>query len=292
MIEQQMPFRRILLTSDTFQILKEGQIISTFNKCGIFYCQRGSVEVSLEGCHYHIKPGDVYIYMASTLVHLLHKSEDAEGIMVEVDFYYILPIVNKVINVESQLFMRKNPCVSLSGEQCAHFEYLLNNLWDRINAEDCQKENVQYQHLKLELIKSMGQTICYEILNMYFTNQPLQPLQQGKKDVVFQNFMLSLFRFYRKERDVSFYARMQHITPRYFSAIIKEKTGDSALQWIVRMVITEAKQLLEESDLSIKEIADQLNFPTQSFFGKYFKQYVGVSPKEYRNTAATTRIKR
>lgn len=292
MIEQQMPFRRILLTSDTFQILKEGQIISTFNKCGIFYCQRGSVEVSLEGCHYHIKPGDVYIYMASTLVHLLHKSEDAEGIMVEVDFYYILPIVNKVINVESQLFMRKNPCVSLSGEQCAHFEYLLNNLWDRINAEDCQKENVQYQHLKLELIKSMGQTICYEILNMYFTNQSLQPLQQGKKDVVFQNFMLSLFRFYRKERDVSFYARMQHITPRYFSAIIKEKTGDSALQWIVRMVITEAKQLLEESDLSIKEIADQLNFPTQSFFGKYFKQYVGVSPKEYRNNAATTRIKR
>ena len=292
MIEQQMPFRRILLTSDTFQILKEGQIISTFNKCGIFYCQRGSVEVSLEGCHYHIKPGDVYIYMASTLVHLLHKSEDAEGIMVEVDFYYILPIVNKVINVESQLFMRKNPCVSLSGEQCAHFEYLLNNLWDRINAEDCQKENVQYQHLKLELIKSMGQTICYEILNMYFTNQPLQPLQQGKKDVVFQNFMLSLFRFYRKERDVSFYARMQHITPRYFSAIIKEKTGDSALQWIVRMVITEAKQLLEESDLSIKEIADQLNFPTQSFFGKNFKQYVGVSPKEYRNNAATTRIKR
>jgi transcriptional regulator len=292
MIEQQMPFRRILLTSDTFQILKEGQIISTFNKCGIFYCQRGSVEVSLEGCHYHIKPGDVYIYMASTLVHLLHKSEDAEGIMVEVDFYYILPIVNKVINVESQLFMRKNPCVSLSGEQCAHFEYLLNNLWDRINAEDCQKENAQYQHLKLELIKSMGQTICYEILNMYFTNQPLQPLQQGKKDVVFQNFMLSLFRFYRKERDVSFYARMQHITPRYFSAIIKEKTGDSALQWIVRMVITEAKQLLEESDLSIKEIADQLNFPTQSFFGKYFKQYVGVSPKEYRNNAATTRIKR
>ena len=291
MIEQQMPFRRILLTSDTFQILKEGQIISTFNKCGIFYCQRGSVEVSLEGCHYHIKPGDVYIYMASTLVHLLHKSEDAEGIMVEVDFYYILPIVNKVINVESQLFMRKNPCVSLSDEQCAHFEYLLNNLWDRINAEDCQKENVQYQHLKLELIKSMGQTICYEILNMYFTNQPLQPLQQGKKDVVFQNFMLSLFRFYRKERDVSFYARMQHITPRYFSAIIKEKTGDSALQWIVRIVITEAKQLLEESDLSIKEIADQLNFPTQSFFGKYFKQYVGVSPKEYRNKAASTRIK-
>lgn len=277
-----MPFQQIVLSKDTFHRFKDGQLISTFNKCGIFFCRKGSVDVSLEDQPYHIKPGDIYIYMASTLVHLLHKSDDAEGIMVEVDLDYILPIVNKVMNVESQLFMRRHPCISLSNEQCAHLEYLLDNLWERIKTEDSEQGNVQYQHLKLELIKSMGQTLCYEILNMYFANKPLQPLPQSKKDAVFQNFMLALFRFYRKERDVSFYARMQHITPRYFSTIIKEKSGTSALQWIVQMVITEAKQLLEGSDLSIKEIADQLNFPTQSFFGKYFKQYVGISPKEYR----------
>lgn len=277
-----MPFQQIVLSKDTFHRFKDGQLISTFNKCGIFFCRKGSVDVSLEDQPYHIKPGDIYIYMASTLVHLLHKSDDAEGIMVEVDLDYILPIVNKVMNVESQLFMRRHPCISLSNEQCAHLEYLLDNLWERIKTEDSEQGNMQYQHLKLELIKSMGQTLCYEIVNMYFANKPLQPLPQSKKDAVFQNFMLALFRFYRKERDVSFYARMQHITPRYFSTIIKEKSGTSALQWIVQMVITEAKQLLEGSDLSIKEIADQLNFPTQSFFGKYFKQYVGISPKEYR----------
>lgn len=277
-----MPFQQIVLSKDTFYRFKDGQIISTFNKCGIFFCRKGSVDVSLEDQPYHIKPGDIYIYMPSTLVHLLHKSNDAEGIMVEVDLDYIIPIVNKVMNVESQLFMRRHPCISLPKEQCVHLEYLLNNLWERIKTEDSEEGNLQYQHLKMELIKSMGQTLCYEILNMYFVNKPLQPLPQSKKDAIFQNFMLALFRFYRKERDVSFYARMQHITPRYFSTIIKEKSGTSALQWIVQMVITEAKQLLEGSDLSIKEIADQLNFPTQSFFGKYFKQYVGVSPKEYR----------
>lgn len=77
--------------------------------------------------------------------------------------------------------------------------------------------------------------------------------------------MLSLYRFYRKERDVTFYAGLQHLSPRYFSTIVKEKSGSSASQWIIQMVITEAKQLLETSDLSIKEIATQLNFPTQSF---------------------------
>ena len=282
MFERHIPFQYTFLCGDTLHLFKDGQIISTFNKCGIFFCRRGMVEVSLEDKHFHIKPGDIYIYMASTLVHLLHKSEDAEGVMVEVDLEYIFPIVNKVMNVENQLFMREHPCISLSKEQGTYLEYLLDNLWERIKTEGSQEGNAQYRHLKLELIKSMGQTLCYEVLGMYFTNQPLQPLPQSKKDVVFQNFMLALFRFYRRERDVSFYASMQHITPRYFSTIIKEKSGNSALQWIVQMVITEAKQLLEGSDLSIKEIADQLNFPTQSFFGKYFKQYVGISPKEYR----------
>ena len=142
---------------------------------------------------------------------------------------------------------------------------------------------LQRQHLISELIKSWGQTLCYELLNVYFTNQPLKPLSQDKKDKIFQNFVITLFRYYQQERDVTFYASKQYLSSRYFSAVIKEKSGSTALQWIVQMVITEAKQLLENSDLTIKEIATKLNFPTQSFFGKYFKQYVGVSPKEYRN---------
>lgn len=211
-----------------------------------------------------------------------HKSADAEGIMVGVDLDYVIPVVNKVTNVENLLFIREYPCVSLS----------MNNIYIwKLCLRTCKTESVwksvriwaySARRLTLELVKSMGQTICYEVLNIYFTNRPLQPLSQNKKDVVFQHFMLSLYRFYRKERDVTFYAGLQHLSPRYFSTIVKEKSGSSASQWIIQMVITEAKQLLETSDLSIKEIATQLNFPTQSFFGKYFKQYAGVSPKDYR----------
>lgn len=103
MVGQQMPFQFTVLSSSDPHTFKDGQIISTFNKCGLFFCRKGNVEVSLEDKHFQIKPGDVYIYMASTLVHLLHKSGDAEGIMVEVDLDYIIPIVNRVINVENQL---------------------------------------------------------------------------------------------------------------------------------------------------------------------------------------------
>ena len=49
------------------------------------------------------------------------------------------------------------------------------------------------------------------------------------------------------------------------------------------MVIADAKQMLRSSDLSIKEIASELNFSTQSFFGKYFKQHTGTSPSRYKH---------
>lgn len=139
MTDQQIPFSFTFISKDTFQIFKDGKIISTADKCGIFLCRKGEVEISLEDKHYIIKHGDIYIYMASTLVHLLHKSPDAEGIMVEVDMDYILPIANKVINVENILFIRNNPCISLSDTQYLHLEQLLEQLWRRIRMRTCRK---------------------------------------------------------------------------------------------------------------------------------------------------------
>ena len=109
-------------------------------------------------------------------------------------------------------------------------------------------------------------------------------MAETKKDLIFHRFLLSLFQHFRQEREVAFYAELQHLSPRYFSSIIKEKSGSNALQWIVQMVIAESKLMLETSELSIKEISVRLNFPTQSFFGKYFKQYTGFSPKEFRES--------
>mgnify|MGYP003590677879 FL=1 len=88
-----MPFLFRFLSDSELYALKDGQIISTFNKCGLFFCRKGNVEVSLEDKHFQINPGDVYIYMASTLVHLLHKSEDADGVMVEVDLDSLIPMI-------------------------------------------------------------------------------------------------------------------------------------------------------------------------------------------------------
>ena len=278
----QLPFQVDILSNASPDKFLVGTIISAINQCGAFLCTSGEVEVSLENESYLIQQGGIYIYMPSTLVRLLHRSADAEGILITIDLDFILPFIQRVMNVESLLYFRKFPCLSLEKEQYRILHSLLLDLYQRIEVESASVHTGNKQRVKVELLKSMGQTVVFELLNIYYENQPIQPQQQSKKDQVFQQFMLMLFKYYRQEREVSFYADMQQLTPRYFSAIIKEKSGKSALQWIVQLVITEAKLLLETSELSIKEIAVHLNFPNQSFFGKYFKQYVGASPKDYR----------
>ena len=87
---------------------------------------------------------------------------------------------------------------------------------------------------------------------------------------------------YRQERLIGFYANKLCITPKYLSKLVKEHTGRSAGEWIENHVILDARAMLHSSDMTIQQIATALNFPNQSFFGKYFKRATGISPKHYR----------
>ncbi len=89
---------------------------------------------------------------------------------------------------------------------------------------------------------------------------------------------------FKKERFLSFYADKLEITPKHLSRTMKSLTGFTAVEWIERFVVLEAKVLLKSTNLPIQQIADELNFPSQSFFGKYFKKNMGMSPKEFRNS--------
>ena len=104
----------------------------------------------------------------------------------------------------------------------------------------------------------------------------------NRTDELFNTFLSLLREHCSTERSVEFYAQKMGITPKYLSLILKKKSGRNASKLIDEAVVYEAKRLLKYSGLSIREIAIKLNFASQSFFGKYFKQRVGVSPSRYK----------
>lgn len=104
------------------------------------------------------------------------------------------------------------------------------------------------------------------------------------KNSLVERFIELVRENYRKERQIGFYADKLCITPKYLSKLVKENTGRSAGEWIENHVILDARAMLQSSDMTIQQIATSLNFPNQSFFGKYFKRATGLSPKQYRQT--------
>lgn len=87
---------------------------------------------------------------------------------------------------------------------------------------------------------------------------------------------------YRHTRHIDPYARQLGVSSKHLSSVVKELTGRSASEWISEYVINEAKTLLRFTTMNVQEISDVLNFPSQSFFGKYFKRHTGLSPKAFR----------
>lgn len=106
--------------------------------------------------------------------------------------------------------------------------------------------------------------------------------RESTQNRITDRFIRLVQQHYRRERFLDFYAEQLEITPKHLSRTVRSQTGMSAVEWINRHIILEAKVMLRSSNLNIQQISDELNFPSQSFFGKYFKKATGLSPKEYR----------
>ncbi|MEO2071142.1 MAG: helix-turn-helix domain-containing protein [Zunongwangia sp.] len=92
-----------------------------------------------------------------------------------------------------------------------------------------------------------------------------------------------LHQYSRKERQVQFYADKLCVTPDYLTKILKEASRMTTKEIIEEAVIMEARKLLMDNSLTIAQIADMLHFSDQSFFGKFFKKKMKISPNFFRN---------
>lgn len=115
---------------------------------------------------------------------------------------------------------------------------------------------------------------------------------ESRPSIVTHQFLELVKHNYREHRDVEFYADKMNISAKYMSTLVKQASGKSAIQWIENYVILDAKAQLASTANSIQQITYDLNFPTQSIFGRYFKRSVGMSPKEYRDTVKSTLMER
>jgi AraC-like DNA-binding protein len=146
-----------------------------------------------------------------------------------------------------------------------------------------QKISDEGNHFRKDLVKTLLLAMFYDLSNIiYRVKQDDKP--QTRAEVIFTKFIKLVETHFRQERRVSWYAQQLCITAKYLSETVKNVSRRTPNDWIDNYVILELRVLLRNSTKNIKEISEELNFPNQSFMGKYFKEHVGMSPTQYRKS--------
>ena len=122
------------------------------------------------------------------------------------------------------------------------------------------------------------------LLNVLQVDTKIKGKATSRQENIYRNFIDLLNQYASSEREVQFYAEKLNITPKYLSNITQTYSGKNASTWITEYVVDLAIGLMREKKCKIEEISTMLNFPSQSFFGRFFKRATGMSPKRYSMT--------
>lgn len=175
-------------------------------------------------------------------------------------------------SILSDIQARNGILLSLTPEEDASVEAFFLLLWDVLHRPTYRREVAQY------LIVSL----LYDLRYIYEHTCTAAPTRLSRQEEVFRCFIALVSEHNRSERTIGFYAGKLCLTPHYLSTLIRETSGQTVMQWINQAIVLEAKVLLRHSDLLVFQIADELNFPTPSFFSKFFKRMTGMTPVEYQ----------
>lgn len=142
---------------------------------------------------------------------------------------------------------------------------------------------VRHQHInKIEMIQSMFNVLRLILEELPYEERSISHDFKHKKEV-YEIFLHHLYRNFRKERQIRFYASNMNVSTAYLSRLVKEISGSTINEHVTSLIYKEACNLLSHSDMSIGEIADALNFSDQSALTNFFKMRAGMTPLAYRN---------
>jgi len=106
-----------------------------------------------------------------------------------------------------------------------------------------------------------------------------------RKESLIIRFLTILAIHYKKQHSAPFYAGALYVTTGHLNKIVKQVTGKTVKKLIIETIVNEAENLLEDLQLTIVDIADELEFPTANSFSVFFKKHTSISPSQYRSNA-------
>lgn len=260
-----------IIDNPSFDILPNHPYRSPFAVA--IYCKSGSGRGRINAKTYIIEAGGLFIVLPDQITEMVDVSADfsATYVIMSNRFTESLSIGN---TFDLRNIVIERPYSTLEQRsRCALEDYL----------SMCRNIiPIKQNPHRLEILRLLTQAFFLG-LGYFLHEQYIDDVGGSRQTDITSEFVRLVEANYREHRNLSFYADTMGLTSKYLSTVVKTTSGSSAVEWIERYVVLDAKTQLSSTDRTVKQIAYDLNFPSQSFFGKYFARVVGVSPATYRN---------
>lgn len=240
------------------------------------YCHSGEMDFSFKGEILQAGAGEFVFWYAHSAVSNISftKNFTATVLLVEEEFLNSnLPDVSWSIDV--LIHTRDHPILHFNEQKnkrkvLDNFQLLFNKFQEKDHTFYEEINNAQMFLFTLEM---------WHVFKDEFDRNN-RNLQSGN---LYDRFVHLLRLHCMREREVRFYAAKLFISPKHLNFVCKQNTGIPASEWIQLFVKERLVLLLENQQMSIAQIADEMNFSSRSFFTRYVKKLLGMTPTTYRS---------
>lgn len=241
-------------------------------------CIQGRAEYLVDTKKCTIQANDMIVLSEGQVISDYMLSRDCRGIAILASENFLQDILRGIHEMSSLfIFTKTHPVLHLTSNEAKAFEEFFQITKQKVDDKS--------HHFRRESACAMLSSLVYDMGNHIWRTQQIGGdgrLSRGEK--IFTDFIKLVEQNYREIRRVSWYAEKLCITPKYLSETVKKVSKETPNSWIDSYVTKELRLLLKNSSKNIKEIAVEMNFPNQSFLGKYFKDRTGQSPSDYRKS--------
>ena len=268
-------FRNDFLVTDRLENLRPLMKPAVLEGTAVFVCLGGCIDCTINSHPLHLERNSMLMVFSGDEVRI-DAFDGMEGYAAMISDAFLNEI-DITFSQRSAFFrdMRPNALTEVDDsviDQFRPFYHLINAI---LNGKIYNPEPI---------IKELVFAFCHAIFGVASEKRAQHEAEckTSRSKEIFDKFISLLNHHHCQEHSVAFYASKLGISPKYLSFAVKNFSQRGALDWINEYVMIEARSMLRDTEMSIKEIAFKLNFPTQSAFGKFFFQKQGVGPKEYR----------
>lgn len=245
----------------------------------VIFCLNGIGQVSMNGSKYEMKRNQLMICMPHAVFSNYQKlTDNFEAKIIGISTHALNSSVSMSKNIwKNFYYLLNNPIINVSEDEVE----LLSHYYELANLKMHGERSPFHQTIMMSLVHAM----IFELLaftDKMNINEFEEEHQKSQSDVLFKNFLQLLAEHEGRIRSVQDYADILCVSPKYLSAVVKQMSGRTALAFIHETTIHAIVRQLKYSDKPIKQISDEMQFPSLSFFGKFVKSQLGVSPKQFR----------